>query len=603
MSLRAHLHTFLPLTLGLCLAGAVVACDGLLGVDFDDANRAQTADGGDGDSGPDGDAAPNPDDPDMPLVPASKVDLLLVVDNSASMGDKAQLLASSIGTLIRDVARVGDLHVGVISSSLGNFGGDVCAAGNPRTNDRGHLRTLGADGKALASASAGFLSYKGGDVEAIVKDTESLVRGVGETGCGLEAQLEAAYRFLVQPDPWVSVTINKSNQAQLGDDIDVELLQQRSRFLRPDSAVVVVMLTDEDDSAVDPLAVGGQGWTYMTKNFPGSQVFRPGSGQGTTAPRGTSICKTDPASPDCTSCGFQTSCEPSDPACQKIKADPDCRTSGVQGKSGGGYDGYYGPMEDELNVRFHRMKERFGVDPQYPIARYVTGFTASKVPDRKSEHTIETTSSGRLTIGPYVGTPKCTNPLFAAALPSQLGDEICALPRGPRSRELVLFAVLGGVPEGLATENPNWTAILGTNPDSFDYTGIDPHMIQSIVPRPGLALPSSQIGNNGNDPVHGREWDTMGADLQYACTFQLEVPRTCSVSDPSCECRPDAVTNPPLCAPNNQQVRGKAYPTSRPLRVARGLGERAVVGSICASLGYDATMMNLAKRLAPRLAL
>jgi hypothetical protein len=63
---------------------------------------------------------------DVPLVPASKVDILLVVDNSASMADKAEKLATSVGTLIRAVADLGDLHVGVVASSLGSFGGDVC---------------------------------------------------------------------------------------------------------------------------------------------------------------------------------------------------------------------------------------------------------------------------------------------------------------------------------------------------------------------------------------------------------------------------------------------------------------------------------------------
>src|SRR4051794_5087200 len=63
-------------------------------------------------------------DDDRPLVPASKVDVLFVVDNSASMQDKSSRLATSVGTLLRRVAAVGDVHVGVLSTSLGNFGGD-----------------------------------------------------------------------------------------------------------------------------------------------------------------------------------------------------------------------------------------------------------------------------------------------------------------------------------------------------------------------------------------------------------------------------------------------------------------------------------------------
>ena len=74
--------------------------------------------------------------------------------------------------------------------------------------------------------------------------------GIGESGCGLEAQLESAYRFLSQPDPWASVKLDQANQAAYVG-VDDTLLAQRKAFLRPDSLVVVVMLTDEDDSSAE----------------------------------------------------------------------------------------------------------------------------------------------------------------------------------------------------------------------------------------------------------------------------------------------------------------------------------------------------------------
>jgi hypothetical protein len=42
---------------------------------------------------------------------------------------------------------------------------------------------------------------------------------------------------------------------------------------------------------------------------------------------------------------------------------------------------------------------------------------------------------------------------------------------------------------------------------------------------------------------------------------------------------------PPLCDPTSPklQIRGKAYPAIRELSVARALGDRATVGSICAA--------------------
>lgn len=585
----------------LCSFATLVACDGLLSVDFDNARaRSQNPSDGGTQEGGDPDAAGI--EPDVPLVPASKVDLLLVVDNSASMGDKSRLLAGSIGTLLREVMRVGDLHLGVITSSLGSFGGNVCDPANPRMNDRAYFRTTDENGTELTTN--GFLSFRtGDDTEKFIRDASSIVRGVGESGCGLEAQLEAAYRFLVQPDPWTDVALDANNQADLGQNVDITILAQRKAFLRPDSALVVLLITDEDDSSVDPLSVAGQGWAFMSKEFPGSRVFRGDPKRGTTAPRATSICATNPTSPDCTSCGFQSLCDPQDPACQRIKQDPNCTTSGQPGQSGDGFNGYYGPADDELNVRFHRMKERFGIDPQYPLSRYIDGFTRFKVADRKNER-VTRVAGARREIGPYAPTFNCTNPIFAETLPGQPGDELCDLKRGTRSRELVVFAVLGGVPEALAAESPNWQKIVGRDPGAFNFDGIDPHMIPSILPRPGLPAPSSAPGDNGSDPIHGREWDTQKSDLQYACTFPLATPRTCVAADPSCDCLPTPTVFPPLCgATPGQQTRGKAYPTPRPLRVAQGLGDRGVVGSICASQGYDATMRTLFSRLKTRLAL
>lgn len=576
---------------------SLLACDGLLAVDFDDA-RARAMNGTDASAGDT--TAPVPIEPDVPLVPADKVDLLFVVDNSSSMGDKSKLLAASIGTLIRDIAsRVRDMHVGVISSSLGSFGGNVCDPTNPRTNDQAHLRNVDETGALVPGADSGVLTYQNGDIDAFVTNAAAMVRGVGESGCGFEAPLEAMYRFLVQPDPWVQVKLDGNNLADLGTDVDITVLQQRRAFLRPDSALIVVLITDEDDSGVDPLSVGGQGWAFMGTEFPGSKVQR-GVRQGTTAPRGTSICATNPASADCTSCGFQALCDPQKPECQKIKNDPNCRKPGTNG--GEGFDGYYGPTEDDLNVRFHRMKERYGVDPQYPLSRYVDGFTRFKIPNREGEHSIVTTA-GRREIAEYAPVYRCTNPLFAASLPSQVGDELCALPPGARSRQLVLFTVLGGLPEALATASPDWDKIVGRDPDTYDLAGIDPHMIQSAAPRVGLATTTGAIGDNGSDPIHGGDWNTGSHDLEYACTFALSTPRTCTAGEPSCECATDGRTVfPPLCAAGDQQVRAKAYPTPRPLRVAKGLGERGVLGSLCANRGYEVTMRTLGARLAPRLA-
>jgi hypothetical protein len=214
------------------------------------------------------------------------------------------------------------------------------------------------------------------------------------------------------------------------------------------------------------------------------------------------------------------------------------------------------------------------------------------VPDRGGEHAEAKLPNGRRDIKTYTSTAKCTNPLFAAKLPREPGDELCALPRSTRSPDLIFFAVVGGVPNELLHFNPadpeasrisdgDWIKILGRDPRNFNYEGIDPHMVQSVAPRPGLAAPSDQRGQNGNDPIHGREWNTNKEDLQYACTFNLPTPRQCQPDDNSCDCGV-ASKNPPLCAATgNQQIKAKAYPTIREFQVVRAVGDQGVIASLC----------------------
>lgn len=575
---------FLPLTVA-CVLGAVHCGDDEPAAPVASADAGRDADVGAGDV-----------EADKPLVPATKVDLLLVVDNSVAMDQKQLRLAESIGVLFRRLAEpsgghapIRDIHVGVISSSLGTPGGDVCP---PETDDKAHLlQRDGAGGLVPEATASGFLEYlpaaagKLGSLEALEAATRKLILGVGSRGCGFEAQLESMYRFLLQPDPPAKVEVVDERVVATG--IDEELLAQRKAFLRPDSAVVVVMITDEEDSFVDPRSVAGMGWAFNMRRFPGSLVSRGGS-LGTTAPIGTSACATDPWSTACASCTF--GCE-GDPKCPGFEDDIACKTSGDPPQSGAGHDGYHRATEDPLTVRSFDMKRRFGVDPQFPIERYVAALGRRRVPKADTEHDAN---------GVYVHAPTCESPLFAAALPGAANEELCNLPDGGRSRSLVHFALIGGVPSQLLGD---WTKILGADPEKHDFAGRDPHMVPSIAPRPGLGDASAPRGDNGTDPMHGREWDTQGEAMQYACTFALVTPIVCTAGEP-CDCRPDDLTNPPVCAGDdvNEVVRGRANPTTRELRVARLLGERGHVASICEADGHAGFMGTLDDRLAGVLA-
>ncbi len=602
------------------------------------------------DASPDQLAPPNDGGVPVPQLMSNKVDILFAIDNSRSMGDKQALLAQAVPNVIagflsgKQFPAVTDMHIGIVSSSLGGGGAEqtggqpICAPNalepvfnkyNSHNDDKGRLinrvKPKSANGSGAEDTVAHAVPTDGNggnflawlpaktptpnvppetDQTALMTDFQTLIIGTQEYGCGLEAQLESWYRFLVQPDPYDALLVNPDPNGGPPKTVltgtDATVIKQRHDFLRNDSVVIVVQVTDEEDSWTDPLAIGGRGWVTRTTTFPGSPT--------NLMPRGTSACdspidpnnpsSTGPSDPNCTSCGFAGNLANGTP----ISSDPNCTIS-----CGVNCVGYYTAKDDNLNVRYvNDMKRRYGIAPQFPIERYVDGLTSVKVPNRDGEH-----PNGA---GNYVGNKNCLNPLFAKTLPTDPNDaSLCdgtAQP-GPRNSSLVYYLHVGGVPPNLiadggtpkATLSANdWAKIIGKSPGYYDYTGIDPHMIESTRPRtaanqsgtPYLSSPLPDITAADNaDPINGREWDTtlspFGLDLEYACTFPLLTPKECT--DPAnvnaCECVKNAVNpgGPPLCAAGasgkSLQVRGKAYPTIRELRVAQGMGNHGVVGSLC----------------------
>jgi hypothetical protein len=601
-------------------------------------------------------------------APIDKIDLLLAIDNSASMADKQAFLAKAVpklvdrlvtprcpdgkassaegkcsGTDLPEFAPITDIHIAVITSSLGGFGGD---AGGDKTDG---LRLLKPPA-GVKGAPGDYLGWfpnvknnegKTGPSNAYQNATElgagvaKLVTQAGESGAGFEAQLESVYRFLIQPDPWASI-----DKGGALNGVDNEVLKQRKQFLRPDSLVSVIMLSDEDDSSVDPASVNGSGSAYMSSDFPrqgkypddwpesskagkaleafGARDSKQGTGR--TAARGTSACE-DPSkinTPACQTCAFQylPNCGgvfgKDAQACATMRADRNCQENG----------GYFGATEDPPNVRFHQMKRRFGVDPQYPIRRYINGFTGSTVPMRGGEHI----NSAYVTdLAAVDSTTVCTNPLFAKDLPEEAtvdgdkpvnGDKWCQLQRSERDPGIVFYAIIGGVsPElvygpkkadgtrGLvdskgdprALNGEEWKKIVGANPLEYDYAGQDPTMIQS---RP--------IRKDGNaQPLQG-DWDTDSlplTDLQYACTFPLPQSLHRDASKGSGDCVPNSKA--PVCN-GGTQVRAKAFPTIRELTLAKQLGTQGIAASLCAeevgdenspNFGYNPAVNGIVDRL------
>jgi hypothetical protein len=534
---------------------------------------------------------------DGPQAEGDKVDLLIAVDNSISMAEKQRLFAKSIPELLerlvspycldshgdvvlhpatptelcpsgsqREFAPLRDLHVGVITSSLGPHGasgaaGDVCQLSTD--DDHAHLLPLvrsgipSYDGRGFLKWDPDALATPPGesDVQAFAASLETMILGAGEHGCGYEAQLESVYRFLVDPEPPLTVERDSATLQTKKVGIDLELLTERNSFLRPDSSVAVLMLTDENDCSIQDQ---GYGW-LVSKS---SAMFRANS-----------VCLTSPNDPCCQSCGESVT----KTGCSSLSSDSEC---------------VKGPMlpsaDDSLNLRCFEQKRRFGFDLLYPTARYVEGFGGVTVPNRAGE--------------------LVPNPLFHRGLVD-------------RDPSLFTLVVVAGVPwqdlatkSSLTSETLEYLTAAGLNDDhrwpiilgdpSTATPPSDPFMRESTAPRSGenpfihvSITPSTSLDPQAN-PINGHEQQASASDLEYACTFELPEPIVCDQAardaHQGCDCfAEDSSLNRPMCNPPGggaaatTQYYGKAYPGLRPLAVAKELGRRAVLGSVCARNTQD----------------
>ena len=155
----------------------------------------------------------------------SKIDLLFMIDNSASMADKQQILGAAIPDLVnrlvdpicvnpdgsdstatpdpstgrcpaptqRDFDPVKDIHVGIITSSLGSHGAPgVCDGakdtGDMHNADMSHLVARNGTAMVQTFQNLGFLNWNPGlsgaysDATKLKDDFRTMVSGVGGGG-------------------------------------------------------------------------------------------------------------------------------------------------------------------------------------------------------------------------------------------------------------------------------------------------------------------------------------------------------------------------------------------------------------------------------------
>jgi hypothetical protein len=560
-----------------------------------------------------------------------KIDLLFMIDNSISMADKQAILADAVPLLVQRLITpicvrsctkqdnctpqqerdgiptsgnanamgqcaagggpefnpIKDIHIGVVTSSLGSHGAaggkyDVCTL----ASDDDHAHLLGdirntRDGAMLKPYDAnGFLKWdttspakynpKGdSDSAAFTAKFTDMVVSAGEHGCGYEASLEAWYRFLVDPEPPAAIAVDPATKRAGVTGIDQTVLTQRKAFLRPDSLVAVIMLSDENDCSIQDTGYG-----YLVA-------------KGVPMYRSTSQCAANPNDKCCQSCGESQAHE----NCPAIASDSECSK------------GANLAMEvDDLNLRCWQQKRRFGFDLLYPTRRYSDGLTQPVVVQRSTNEFV-------------------ANPLYEAA------DG-----KVPRDKGLVFLAGIVGVPwqdiadaDSLKSADTlryltaaeldaqqRWPVILGSpNNETNDAPVLpsDPLMVETPEDRTTLGLGMNPVftaplvdSNSTNpkaNPINGHEQKNMGnSDLQYACIFPLATPLKCdqaaSDANKGCDCfDEELVFNRPLCQPPGggaaaiTQNFAKAYPGTRHLQVLKEFGNNSVVASICPKIASD----------------
>jgi len=559
-----------------------------------------------------------------------KIDLLFMIDNSISMSDKQAILQLAVPDLVKRLVNpicvdaqggqhdppapgqqcpvgqsqefnpINNINIGIVSSSLGDVGANVAcpAEGQPHyvadRVDMAHLLGSLPRGQIAGDDPQGFLAWRAGttNIDDFNRDFQRMVSDVGENGCGWEASLESWYRFLVDPFPYkqlVRVTCPGSsstgtNCVQPSTDsnnrivLDDVLLAQRAAFLRPDSLVAIIMLTDENDCSVQ---VGNQTWVVLAIDD-ARPMFR-----------GSSTCKTDPNNKCCYSCPL--------PPPEGCAADPICAADPanmvLQNRLPANQDGQ--------NLRCYQQKRRFGVDFLYPTERYVNALSQYEICWNALDLSVEGCAQGDIQQNPLFKDGRQKNLVFFGGIVGvpwqaiQASVDANGRPVPDTQLRFKNYADLS------APGDTTWDQILGLPGTPWQAGGngrtevtgvpaVPPKMVQMLESE--FARPGVQIGNT----INGREYDTAtGQDaagtpdnLEYACIFPLPAPRDCTKRDPTkgeaCDCyagdldRPLCEQKPGTTAAGTTQYWAKAYPGTRHLQVLKDFGANSIVASICA---------------------
>jgi hypothetical protein len=164
------------------------------------------------------------------------LDLLFVIDDSASMADKQDALIDAFPAFLAQISTIEgglpNLHLGIISSDMGTKGSAVTQPGTAISgcSGTGHAGILQTGTASITDLYAIALRSGTRNFTGTLATTFSQMAALGAAGCGFEQHLHAMRESFTHPS--------------------------NAGFLRPSANLAVVILADEDDcSVLDPLVM------------------------------------------------------------------------------------------------------------------------------------------------------------------------------------------------------------------------------------------------------------------------------------------------------------------------------------------------------------
>ena len=543
------------------------------------------------------------------------LDVLFVVDDSSSMTDKRGMIKKGLKASIRRLI-VPECFGGRGNNSFSSPGQLFGEGGCPDGSDPAFApfrsiniavipASFGSTGCASTArkSEVRVLKWREGtskDLASLLENLDEEFASLATDGCSFQAPLESWYRFLVEPVPpaW-----SPSNQAGLfaparnGDGgvvVDQAILNARENFMRPESYLSVVVVSDSDDCSVLAARNGSSAEEKDAHLLFDSEPML-------AAP---AICASNANDACCVSCQhpelLPAHCDQGQ--CAKVSN--------------------LSVSEDPVSLRCVDQRRRFGASFLYPKQRYVDALTHGLLVDADSGEMVPNPllrgagkyqgtarPSGKVFFHGLVGVPwqdVATNASLSDTYVMQYLSAAELQQRGWESSSANRWQLMMGEPGEPGSSPQCQESDAPANCGVAPIDPLDPFMIKSVQPRPqesnpltGDVIASPESVTARENAINGHEMYVPREDeLQYSCTFPLETPIECASYDPACICSSEPGQNRPIChtetdgAASTTQYFSGATPPLRLLSVLRNLGSNAVVNSLCAKLAIGSDTSN-----------